>query len=41
MKSFIFTSLLTAATLLTGCQSLQFVDSPIPVTSNLTQLNNY
>ncbi|MBE0441600.1 MAG: hypothetical protein ACTH7W_03555 [Psychrobacter sp.] len=41
MKSFILTSLLSTVTLLTGCQSIQFVDSPIPVTStpNPTQLN--
>lgn len=31
MKSFTLTYLLTATIMMTGCQSFQFVESPIPV----------
>ena len=33
MKTFTLSYILALMTLLTGCQSFQFVDSPIPVTS--------
>ena len=34
MKSLNISCVLTIMTLLTGCQAIQFFDSPIPVTSN-------
>ncbi|MBE0407355.1 hypothetical protein ACT3TI_10810 [Psychrobacter sp. AOP22-C1-22] len=34
MKSLTLTYLFTATLLMTGCQSIQFVDSPIPVKNN-------
>ncbi|ERL54739.1 hypothetical protein M917_2085 [Psychrobacter aquaticus CMS 56] len=34
MKSLTFVYLLTTALLSTGCQSFQFVESPIPVTAH-------
>ena len=39
MKMFNCGYVLTALMLLTGCQSFQFVDSPIPVTSQLAHTN--
>lgn len=36
MKSLTFVYLLTTTLLLTGCQSFQFVENPIPVTATPT-----
>ncbi|MGP4972427.1 hypothetical protein ACTXIP_02100 [Psychrobacter alimentarius] len=40
MKSLTLSGLLTSVLLITGCQSFQFVDSPIPVTAPLAVQNH-